>query len=70
MYIQYTPVSTDTYIKYYQNQAGYGDYPPIQTYKGVAYQRGYGIGSIFSSLIRGITHLFSHLLLVNKQLQN
>ncbi len=58
MYIEYKPVLAESYIKYYQNQAGYGDNPPLQTYKGSAYQRGYGIGSIFSNLIRGITPLF------------
>jgi len=50
--------NADVYTKYYANQAGYGDYPPLQTFKGTSYQRGYGIGSIFSSIIRGITPLF------------
>ena len=50
--------NADIYTKYYNNQAGYGDYPTLQTYKGTSYQRGYGIGSIFSSIIKGITPLF------------
>ena len=56
----YTPsfANADVYTKYYSNQAGYGDYPSLQTYRGTSYQRGYGIGSIFSSIIRGITPLF------------
>jgi hypothetical protein len=50
--------TVDVYTKYYQNQAGFGDGQSVQTYRGSAYQRGYGIGSIFSSIWKGITPLF------------
>src|SRR6266851_3960071 len=51
--------SYEDYLRYYKNQAGFGHiHPGISTFKGPIYQRGNGIGSIFSSLFRAITPLF------------
>src|SRR6266481_8176053 len=51
--------SYEDYLRYYRNQAGFGySHPGISTYKGPIYQRGNGIGSIFSSIFRAITPLF------------
>jgi hypothetical protein len=48
------------YYRYYNNQAGFGyAHPNISTYRGPIYQRGNGIGSIFSSLWKAISPLFS-----------
>jgi hypothetical protein len=47
------------YYRYYLNQAGYGyAHPNIATFKGPIYQRGNGLGSVFSSLWKSITPLF------------
>ncbi len=52
-----TPV--EDYLRYYNNQAGFGQpHPGITTYRGPIYQRGNGLGSIFSSLLRAITPIF------------
>jgi hypothetical protein len=49
----------DDYIRYYQNQAGFGHaHPGIATYRGPVYQRGNGLGSVFSNLWNVITPLF------------
>jgi len=58
MHIYYqTPV--EDYLRYYNNQAGFGQsHPGISTFKGPVYQRGNGLGSIFSSLWKAITPLF------------
>jgi len=51
--------SYEDYLRYYKNQAGFGHiHPGISTFKGPIYQRGNGLGSIFSSLFRAITPLF------------
>jgi hypothetical protein len=56
----YHPTSTETYYRYYNNQAGFGyAHPGISTYRGPVYQRGNGIGSVFSSLWKAISPLFS-----------
>jgi hypothetical protein len=48
------------YYRYYNNQAGFGHaHPGISTYRGPVYQRGNGIGSVFSSLWKAISPLFS-----------
>src|SRR6267154_1218975 len=60
MYIyEQTPV--EDYLRYYKNQAGLGQpHPGISTFRGPVYQRGNGLGSIFSSLWRAITPLFKN----------
>ena len=56
VYVQ-TPV--EDYLKYYANQAGFGQVPyGIQAYKGSSFQRGNGLGSIFQSLWRVISPMF------------
>jgi hypothetical protein len=58
MYL-YEPTPMSDYFQYYNNQAGFGySHPGISTFKGPVYQRGNGIGSIFSSLWSAITPLF------------
>jgi hypothetical protein len=58
MYL-YEPTPMSDYFRYYNNQAGFGyAHPGIATFKGPVYQRGNGIGSIFSSLWSAITPLF------------
>lgn len=48
------------YYRYYKIQSGSGyEHPGIATYRGPVYQRGGGLGSLFASLIRSITPLFS-----------
>ncbi len=55
----YEPTPVEDYLRYYNNQAGFGQaHPGITTYKGPIYQRGNGLGSIFSSLLRVITPIF------------
>jgi hypothetical protein len=51
MHVQFNPEDYDTWLSYYGNQAfqtGFG----IQGYRGIAYQRGAGLGSFFKSLFR------------------
>lgn len=58
MYV-YQPAPAEDYFRYYKNQAGFGQpHPGISTFRGARYQRGNGLGSIFSSLVRAITPLF------------
>ncbi len=52
----------EVYIRYYQNQrggGGGGGGGQMYVYKGDKYQRGYGIGSIFRSLIKTLTPIFT-----------
>ena len=54
------PTSLEAYVAYYRNQIGHGYvHPDITTFKGSTYQRGNGVGSIFSWLGRTLTPLFS-----------
>ena len=47
------------YYTYYSDQVGKGyAHPNIGIYKGQPYQRGSGIGSIFSNILKTITPLF------------
>jgi hypothetical protein len=56
----YHPTPAADYYRYYNNQAGFGyAHPGISTYRGPVYQRGNGIGSVFSSLWKAISPLFT-----------
>jgi hypothetical protein len=51
--------SFDDYLSYYKNQAGYGPvHPGITSYRGPVYQRGNGVGSLFSDAFKTITPIF------------
>ena len=56
MRLPYYPTSYNDYLRYYLEQSGSGP-RNINTYKGVAIQRGNGIGSIFQNLFRFISPL-------------
>ncbi len=49
----------EVYIRYYQNQRGGGGGQQMHIYRGPKYQRGYGIGSIFRSVIKTLTPIFT-----------
>src|SRR5260221_3306019 len=52
----------DVYLHYYLNQAGGGGVKAhenyIRTFRAPQYQRGYGFGSIFRSIIKLLTPIF------------
>jgi len=60
MYAVYTPTGADVYYRFYKSQTGSGyAHPGIDIYRGPIYQRGNGLGSIFSSFARWLTPLFT-----------
>lgn len=53
----YAPATHIDYARCMQSGGGYRN-PYIQTFRGSRYQRGYGLGSLFSSFIRVLTPIF------------
>ena len=54
----YEPTPVDDYLRYYQNQIGFGQpHPGITVYKGSSDQKGNGLGSILRTVWNSLTPL-------------
>ena len=53
----YRPSDPHLYLRYYRDQVG-GELPH---FRGTVYQRGNGLGSLFGSIVRGVTPLLKHI---------